>query len=271
MFCGLPQISLNVISSAFAKCVFAEPSPLLTLSLFWLCILCHLCPASGSTSKNLYLSQHIVRKCTFPIRPPLNFITSATKITALNTFIQDFHSQQTPFLCFLCFFKPVRERCFRNISFCCYSEQWFSILTISETVSQCWELACDFFSCVQTGKCTELCACLCFPIKHPWCLLRVSKLCLTCTPDPSAQLFLTFSGTFQPLGKKHVIQSLYYTLKNMLHDSEQDYHRTKPLNLWGVFSLVLRNFSLKWPPGEVSAYRQHLKALKWVSFWPCDS
>lgn len=94
---------------------------------------------------------------------------------------------------------------FRNISFCCYSEQWFSILTISGTVSQCWELACDFFSSVQTGKCAELRAFLCSLIKRSQCLMQVPRLCLTSLLNPSAHVFffLTFSGIFQPLQKAH--------------------------------------------------------------------
>ena len=102
---------------------------------------------------------------------------------------------------------------FRNISFCCSSEQWFSILTILGAVSQCWELTCDFFSFSQSGKCTELCSCLCSPIKHSSWLTQLPRLCLTCTPNPRAPSFLTFSRIFQPLEKG--------TLAKLTLDSEE--------------------------------------------------
>lgn len=56
-------------------CLFWSPSPSCPVPVLTLYSLSPPppTPAPEIASKNLQLSQHIPRKCTFPIRPPLNF------------------------------------------------------------------------------------------------------------------------------------------------------------------------------------------------------
>lgn len=70
----LSQMSLNVIFSAFTKCVFLHlPWSSLSPCGGFVFFATSLSPASENASKNLHLSQHFPKKCTFPLRTPLNF------------------------------------------------------------------------------------------------------------------------------------------------------------------------------------------------------
>lgn len=130
----------------------------------------------------------------------------------------------------------------KNISFCCYLEQWVFIFTISGTVSQCenWLVISSDLSGwgMHTALCLSLISNKTFPVFD-----SVTEAVPSSQPKPFIWVVWNTSGNFQTL-EKSTLSKTYIKLSR----TWQMVQSVTVLNLWTwellVFCLVLWTFTV---------------------------